>query len=215
MPGPQATQVLSSTRAAISSLKGIEEDHGDLNDVEELPAAFAQVAKHLPAVCKALQSARLHIQKREDDNTWAEMKKPMDGCKAKADRLEGVYGKVVPSAPAQKMERYREAVSGLGKEGRVEVLMEAILRDVKGLLTVDGGMEAATESDLRELADITAEVLAIPPSLQGDGSALGIHNYGPGPQNVVTGDGHQYNNNNTGNQFNGSTFHGVNPFSRE
>ncbi|KAK8087710.1 hypothetical protein PG997_002671 [Apiospora hydei] len=215
MLGPEATHVRNSVRDVKSALENLGNDYSNPSDPEELPAAFAEVLKHLPPVCDALACAKAQIEQRKDESTWAEVKDSMDQCKAKASSLESIYGKVVPSAAAQRMERYRNAVRGLGKGGRVEVLMEGILRDVKVLLTVDEGMKVAAEGHIRTLAEVMAQVSAIPPSLQDDGSASGIYNYGSGPQNVVTGEGQQYNNNNTGNQFNGSTFHGVDPFSHD
>ncbi|KAK1954519.1 hypothetical protein LY78DRAFT_594055 [Colletotrichum sublineola] len=212
MPGPQATKVSYSIRAGISSLQDIREIHGNLDDVEDLPASFAEVGNHLPVIYEALKFARHRVQKSEDDSIWTDVIRTMDGCKATADRLEGVYGKVVSSAPAQRMERYRDSVSGMGKEGLVEALMEAILLDVDVLLMVDEKMKVAAESHLATLAEIMSHVSAIPPSLHGDSSASGFYNYGSGPQNVVAGDWQQYNNNGQGYQFNETTFHGVDPF---
>ncbi|KAK8041564.1 hypothetical protein PG994_014571 [Apiospora phragmitis] len=158
-------------------------------DAEALPAAFTEILKHLPPVCEALTCALAQIEQREDDSTWAEVKDSMDQCKAKAGILESIYGKVVPSVAAQRIERYRDAM--------------------------DEGMKVAPEAHLRTLAEVMTQVSAISPSLQDDGSASGIYNCGSGPQSVNTGLGEQFNNNKDGFQFNHSTFSGFDPLNQE
>ncbi|KAL5610682.1 hypothetical protein FOBRF1_006799 [Fusarium oxysporum] len=215
MPGPEATQVLALIRATISILKSAEEVHGDADDAKSLPPAFHDVAKHLQVVCDALDIAQKQIRQRKDDSACAETKPSVEECKGKAARLENLFLKVVPSAAAETTERYREAVRELGKGSRVETLMKGIMEDVHLLLTVDDEMKAAAESQLRSLVEAMKEVSAIPPSLQDESPAFGIHNYGSGPQNVVMGNGPQHNNNGQGQQFIDSTFHGVDPFHRQ
>ncbi|RYP06063.1 hypothetical protein DL765_009635 [Monosporascus sp. GIB2] len=208
MPGPEATHVLSLARATISTLKSIEEIHSDLSDAESLPPAFQAVAKHLQVVYRALKTAQKQIRHRKDDSTCGEMKPSVAESKDKAARLEELFRRVVPSAAAQRVERYREAVREMGKGNRVETLMKDIMEDVQLLLTVDDEMRAAAESQLGVLVEAMKEVSAIPPSLQDESPASGINNFGSGPQNVNTGNGTQNNSNGPGQQFINGTFHG-------
>jgi len=212
MAGPEAAQVLSLIRATISSLKSIEEVHCDASDAESLPPAFPAVAKHLRVVYDALETAQKQIRQRNDDSTCGEMKPTAAECKEKASRLEGVFLQVVPSAVDKRKESYREAVheASTGKDNRVEVIMKGIIEDVRLLLMVDEEMKTAAALQLGTLAEAMREVSTIPLSLPVENPASGIHNYGPGPQNVNLGGGSQYNNY-RGQQFVGGTFHGFNP----
>jgi len=211
MPGPEAVQILALARAAISSLESIREVYGDARDPESLPPAFLDVAKHIQLVYNALETAQRQIRGRQDDSACEEMKPSMTECKGKAARLEALFVRVVPAAAAERTERYREAVREMGKGNRVETLMKGIMEDVKLILTADGEMQAAADSQLGTLVKAMKEVSAIPSSLQEESPASGINNYGPGPQNIVMGDGPQHNNNGPGQQFIGGAFHGYNP----
>lgn len=131
-------------------------------------------------------------------------------CQRKADCLKKLFSKVIPSD--NKMECYRMAVREIDNKSHVETFMRDAMEDVKLLLTVDDEMQLATKSHLELLIISMEKVSAIPQSLQDESPALGIHNYGSGPQNVNTGSGPQNNNNDKGIQVNGGTFHGINPF---
>ncbi|KAL7918349.1 hypothetical protein ACQKWADRAFT_304398 [Trichoderma austrokoningii] len=228
MPGPLATEVAILIKAAFSTFENISDIYGDTVNTESLPAtnveslqpsnaesplpAFHDVARHVPTVCEILQVIREHIRKRKNDGTCAGMKSIAEECKRKADCLEKLFLKVIPSAADKKMECYRIAVREMGNESRVEDLMKDAMKNIKLLLTIDEQMQLATKSHLELLTKSIKEVSAIPQSLQDESPALGFHNYGSGPQNVNTGSGPQNNNNDKGIQVNGGTFHNVNPF---
>jgi hypothetical protein len=226
MPGPLATEVATVIKAVLSTFENINDIYQDStnaesipaakfeslppSDAESLPPAFHDVEKHVPTVCGILQVIREHIRKRKDDSTCAGMKSIAEECKNKADRLEELFSKVIPSG--MKMESYRMAVREMDNKSRVEDLMKDAMKSIKLLLTVDEEIQLATKSQLELLVKSIKEVSAIPQSLQDESPALGIHNYGSGPQNVNTGSGPQNNNNDKGIQVNGGTFHNVNPF---
>ncbi|GFP58958.1 hypothetical protein TASIC1_0011032500 [Trichoderma asperellum] len=212
MPGPVATEVVSLVRATMSKLESVGDIYGDTDNAEGLPPAFHEVGKHVSTVYHALKMSKEQILQRKDDSSCAEMKPSAEDCKRKADCLEKLFSKVVPSAANEKMENYRMAVRELGNESRVETLMRDAMEDVKLLLTVDDEMQLATKSQLELLVKSIEEVSAIPQSLQDESPTLSIQNNGSGPQNVCTGNGPQNNNNGLGMQVNGGTFHNINPF---
>lgn len=218
MPGPLAAEVVSLVNDTVSKFEyiskiysvAIKAENNPTANAEDLPSAFHDVGKHVPTVRDALKAIEDHIWQRQDDKTCTGMKTIAEECEGKADCLKKLFSKVVPSD--KKMESYRMAVRETDNKSRVEDLMKDAMQDVKLLLTVDGEMQMATNSHLELLDKSMEEVSAIPQSLQDESPALGIHNYGSGPQNVNTGSGPQNNNNDKGIQVNGGTFHNVNPF---
>lgn len=218
MPGPEAIEVASLVNDTTSKfeyinkiyLAAVNAEHHPTASAEGLPHAFHDVGKHVPTVRNALKAIEDHIWQRQDDKTCTGMKAVAEECEYKVNCLKKLFSKVIPSD--KKVECYRMTVREIGNESRVEDLMKGAMQDVKLLLTVDDEMQAATKSHLEELIKSMEEVSAIPQSLQDESPALGIHNYGSGPQNVHTGSGPQNNNNDKGIQVNGGTFHNVNPF---
>lgn len=132
-----------------------------------------------------------------------------ENCEGKVARLKTLFVEVVPTRAAQRVERYRTTVRELGAGSRVETLMKSAMEDVISLLTVDKDLKLAAEPHLEKLAEAKKKVSEIPPSLPDESSAQGIHNYGPGPQNVHTGVGPQNNNNGDGFQITGGTWDGT------
>ncbi|KAL7894196.1 hypothetical protein HDV63DRAFT_390042 [Trichoderma sp. SZMC 28014] len=218
MPGPLATEVAALIRAALSAFQSVGEIYADAanteslppSNAESLPPAFHDVGKHVKTVCEVLEEIRKHVRERKDDGTCAEMKSIAEKCKPKAECVEKLFSKVIPSD--RKMECYRMVVRDMGNDSRIEDLMMDAMKTMKQLLTIDDEMQLATKLQLELLVSSMKEVSAIPQSLQDESPALGIHNYGSGPQNVNTGSGPQNNNNDKGIQVNGGTFHNVNPF---
>lgn len=218
MPGPLAAEVVSLVNDTVSKFEyiskiysaAIKAENNPTANAEDLPSAFHDVGKHVPIVRDALKAIEDHIWQRQDDKTCTGMKTIAEECEGKADCLKKLFSKVVPSD--KKMESYRMAVRDLDNKNRVEDLMKDAMQDVKLLLTVDDEMQLATKSHIELLDKSMEEVSAIPQSLQDESPALGIHNYGSGPQNVNTGSGPQNNNNDKGIQVNGGTFTNVNPF---
>lgn len=147
MPGPLATEVATLIRAALSAFQNVGEIYGDTaspeslpatnneslppSNAESLPPAFHDVGKHVETVCKALEKIKTHVRGRKDDSTCAEMKPIAEECKRKAECLEKLFSRVVPSAADKKMECYRMMVQKMGGESRIEDLMLDAMKNVK------------------------------------------------------------------------------------
>ncbi|ETS77350.1 hypothetical protein PFICI_11224 [Pestalotiopsis fici W106-1] len=192
MAGPQATQFLSLAKRTVQNLENTAEEY-DLMNLENLPIAFLEVGK--------------------DDSIYEDAIPLVGECKAKADRLEQLFSRVVPSPPIQRLEVYRGTVRELGRGNRVETLLKSIMEDIKVLLLFDKDMKSALENQVQALVEAIQKVAAIPPSLPDETEGSSINNYGTGFHNVNTGTGPQNNNNASGQQFIGGTFSGFNPSS--
>lgn len=202
MSGSEVIGLISGLVAIIDAATKI---YSTVSDVSGLPEAFRDASTRLPLVRETLQTALQNLEMSDpDDSLYQAIKPVLDGCKQKAQRLEEVFRKVIPSASASRMERYLHAVRTLGKGSLVESLMQGILRDVQ-LLAHNRVMKLATDEQLGELARAEDEVSATPPSLPPQ-CLSSISNSGPGIQNVNIGGGTQINNNGSGQQFVGGTF---------
>ncbi|KAI2793112.1 hypothetical protein POX_b03160 [Penicillium oxalicum] len=204
MSGAEAIGLISGVIAIIDATIKI---YSAVSDVSGLPEAFRDTSTRLPLVRETLQSALQNLEMSDpEDSLYQAIKPVLDSCEQKASRLEEIFRTVIPSASASRMERYLRAVRTLGKGSLVESLMQGMLRDVQ-LLAHNRVMKLATDEQLGELARAEDEVSAIPPSLPPQ-CLRSISNSGPGIQNVNTGGGTQNNNNRSGQQFIGGTFHG-------
>lgn len=161
------------------------------------------MAKKVELVVGTLRIAKTHILKSTpDEKSCKEIKPTVERCKEKASRLENIFHQVVPQASTPRPERYRLAVTALGKGNRVETLMKGMLEDVK-LLAGNQAVKAATEAEIGKLVKAIEELVAMPPSLSEDTPGNSINNYGSGTVNANTGEGTQNNNTGSGKQFNG------------
>jgi alkaline phosphatase len=186
--------LISGIVAIVNTTKKI---YDAANDAEGLPGAFREVAAKLPVVIDILDNAKACMHRPEmDANTCKAMKEIFESCTVKAKQLEDIFQKVVPKDGEQRLVRYWKAARTVGKGGRVEHLMEAILKSLD-LLGNSLQFAAAIKTKL-EMA--IAEVSAIPPSLPDNFEDMsgGINNLGSGPQNVNSGSGSQTNNTNSG-----------------
>ncbi|OCK76161.1 SesA protein, partial [Lepidopterella palustris CBS 459.81] len=186
-----------------STLDTTAEVYANIKDGEDLPQAFHEVAKKVELVVGTLRIAKTHILKSTpDEKSCKEIKPTVERCKEKASRLENIFHQVVPQASTPRPERYRLAVTALGKGNRVETLMKGMLEDVK-LLAGNQAVKAATEAEIGKLVKAIEELVAMPPSLSEDTPGNSINNYGSGTVNANTGEGTQNNNTGSGKQFNG------------
>ncbi|OBT62451.1 hypothetical protein VE03_08607 [Pseudogymnoascus sp. 23342-1-I1] len=163
-------------------------------DPKGQPEAFRQVAARLPLVLSILEKAKLEAKKL-DEAAQEDLEKVVEACKEKAEKLSKIFKKVLPGDEDGRIDRYKKAVSAPFKGGRVEELMEGILRDAQ-LIATDKVMGIATEEQSKELADAIKEMKEIPSCLSDEigsvsqmhnGSGHNIANTGPGSTNIQSG----------------------------
>lgn len=131
------------------------------------------------------------------------MEKVLESCKEKAEKLNKIFKKVIPRGKDGRLDRYRKAVSAPFNGGRVEELMEGILRDAQ-LIATDKLRGIATEQQVEELGEAIKEMTEMSSSLPDETSSVSqthsssghnIANTGPGnTNNIQSGrSGKQYN----------------------
>ncbi|KAJ5454417.1 uncharacterized protein N7458_005373 [Penicillium daleae] len=148
----------------ISIVDAIKTVYDAAQDAKGQPDAFRQVAARLPLVIKILESAKARAQSL-DETAQEALEPTLKSCKVKAETLQEIFHKVVRKDDDKWYDRYKKAVKGaLGKQSRVEGLMEGILKDVY-LLVSEKLMGTATEAEVEEIKETMKEMKDMPSSL--------------------------------------------------
>lgn len=194
--------VVGLVASVIGIIDGVKTVWDAVKDPKGQPEAFRQVAARLPLVLSILEKAKSEAKKL-DEAAQEDLEKVLESCKEKAEKLNKIFKKVLPGDEDGRLGRYRKAVSAPFKGGRVEELMEGILRDAQ-LIVTDKLIGVATEEQVKELLDAIKEMKEMPSSLNDEtgsvsqthsGSGHNIANTGPGNTNNIQsgGSGSQYN----------------------
>lgn len=101
------------------------------------------MATRLPLVLSIFEKAKSEAKKL-DEAAQDDLEKVLGSCKEKAEKLNKIFKKVLPGDADVQLGRYRKAVSAPFKGGRVEELIEDILRDTQ-LIATDKLIGVATE----------------------------------------------------------------------
>jgi hypothetical protein len=127
----------------------------------------------------------------------------LESCKAKAEALQKIFQKVIRKDDDKWYDRYKKAVGTLGKQGRVEGLMEGILKDIH-VLACEKLVGTATGAEVKEIEEAMKQMKDMPSSLQDEtGDALHQQHRGSGDNigatggsvlNLHKGTGDQYHN---------------------
>ncbi len=205
----EAGTVISLISGVITIIQATKTVYDTAKDAKGQPEAFRQVAIRLPLVNQILHGAKERTETLDEPAREA-LKPILESCKAKAENLEILFRRVVRKDDDKWYDRYKKAVGTLVKSGRVECLMEGILKDVQ-VLIYERLTETATDIQLKELEEAIKEMNEMPPSLPNDaGSLIQTHNgsgdnighTGPGTMNIHKGSGDLYHNEISG----GATF---------
>ena len=165
MSGAEAVAILGIISSVISIVDGTKQVYDAASNTNGLPEAFREVATRLPMVRDILDSVKQHINGGDTKKeSYKAAKNVVEDCQSKAQNLEKLFQKVIPSDSASRAKKYLLAVRTLGKGNRVETLMKGMLEDLQ-LLAIDHGMVTETETREKELAKAIEEVAALQPSL--------------------------------------------------
>jgi hypothetical protein len=208
MSGAEAAFVVGLISGAISIIEAIKTVYDAAKDAQGQPEAFRQVAARLPLVIKILHSARERAQALGETAQEA-LEPTLESCKAKAEALREIFQKVVRKNDDKWYDRYKKTVVGvLGKQGRVEGLMEGILKDIY-VLACEKLMGTATDAEVKEIKEAMKQMKDMPSSLpeettdalhqQHSGSGDNIGATGGSVLNLHKGTGDQYHNEIAGN----------------
>jgi len=197
----EAGTVIGLISAVITILETTKKVYDAAKDAKGQPEAFRQVAARLPLVNEILQSAKERTQTLEESAREA-LKPILKSCKLKAENLEKIFQEVVRKDDDKWYDRYKKAISILGKGDTVEYLMEGILKDIQ-VFACERLMGTATDTQIKELEDAIKEMNEMPPSLPDEarsviqthsGSGDNIGHTGPGTMNIHKGSGDLYHN---------------------
>jgi len=109
-------------------------------------------------------------------------------CKAKAEKLQEIFQKVVRKDDDKWFDRYKKALRTLGKGDKVECLMEGIMRDTQ-LLACEKPMGIADDTQVKELEEGIKVMEEMPSSLQEEMGSVTQNHRGSGNNNANTGRG--------------------------
>ncbi|THC90379.1 hypothetical protein EYZ11_010160 [Aspergillus tanneri] len=200
----QASEVMFAIDNTLLTLEHVTGVSSHINNADDLPKAFNEVAVRVPLVIQTLTVVKSHVQGEEREEKFCQdVKHSVDECNGRALRLKEIFSKVLQPNDTPRMERYRSAARG--RDGQVEVLMKLMLEN---MLTIAKYLAilGLTTVQVNELEVAIQDISALPSSLPEEGIPYSFYNYGLGHQNVNTGTGDQNNNTGAGYQFNGNSF---------
>ena len=149
------------------------------------------MAARLPLVNEILHSAKERT-KTLDESTQETLEPILESCKAKAENLKKLFQKVIRKDDDKWYDRYKKALGTLGKEGKVECLMEGILKDIQ-VLACERLMGTATDAQVKEIEEAIKQMNEMPSSLPDEagginqthtGSGDNIGHSGPGTMTI-------------------------------
>jgi hypothetical protein len=154
----------------IASIRGIidgaKQVFDAVKDTQGQPEAFRQVHARLQLVKAILLEAQTKAATFNDPGALEPLLK---SCKAKAERLQELFLKVIRKDDPKWYDRYKSALRTLGKGEKVESLMEGILKDIQ-VLACEKLMGTATEAQVKELEEAIRDINEMPPSITDEAS---------------------------------------------
>jgi vacuolar-type H+-ATPase subunit E/Vma4 len=181
MSGAEAGFVISLISGLISIIEATKTIYDAAKDAKGQPEEFRQVAARLRLVIEILHRAEARAQTL-DEMAQEALEPILESCKAKAESLKKIFQKVIRKDDDKWYDRYKKALSALGKGDRVECLMEGILKDIQ-LLACERLKGTATEAQVREIEEAIKEMKEMPSSIpdeaggqihSGSGDNIGI-----------------------------------------
>jgi len=195
--------VLGIISSLISIIDATKQVYDAIEDEAGLPKNFKKSATKLPLISKLLEDAERYVDSVANESIKSAFTPTLEHCRVQATHLRQLFEKVMPEEGDSRLDRYVKAAQTIGKGGRVESLVRAILDDLQLLATTFP--EVATLRGKENLAKAIEEVTGMDPSLPNGFEQMPAYaHYGSGAQNNNTSDGTQNNNNSTGNQNNGA-----------
>jgi N-terminal domain on NACHT_NTPase and P-loop NTPases len=180
---------------------------GNIKDAGDLPKVFREVTEWLPLVGHILKAVEGPIKEDKPDErlNLDAMECTLKSCNKAATNLGKLYQAVTDAPHDSKRGCYYEHVRRLGKGKEAEALVKEMLQHAQ-ILARNPAIKP-TPKKAKNLPTAITEVSKIEPSVPKHifESSSHIANYGPGTQNVITGDGTQNNHLGNGNQYNAET----------
>jgi translation initiation factor 2 beta subunit (eIF-2beta)/eIF-5 len=206
----EASSIIGIVSGVIAIVDGIKKVYDAAGDAEGLPVAFRSVAERLHLIRETLKAVEEQLGTATmDKDSYQAIKSNVERAKVKAEQLDTIFEKCVPSADASRYDRYVAALRTLGKGHKVEILMKELLESVQDIAN-QRAIRAVTEEHITKLVEAIENVSAIEPSVSDetiDGSG-GIGKYvhtGPGDLYSAEGHAEQYNAKDNARQYRAQT----------
>jgi hypothetical protein len=183
----EAGTVIGLISGVISIIEATKKIYDAAKDAKGQPEAFRQVAARLPLVNDILQTAKERAQTL-DESAQDALRPILKSCNAKAEGLQTLFEKVVRKDDDKWYDRYKTALSTLGKGDKVECLMEGILTDIQ-VLACERLMGTVTNAQIKELDEAIKEMNEMPPSLPDEAGSVNQTHSGSGDNIGVTAAG--------------------------
>lgn len=121
------------------------------------------MAARLPLVIEILHSAKAKAHAL-DGTAEEALAHTLKSCKAKAEKLQEIFQKVIRKDDDKWYDRYKKALNTLGKGDKVECLMEGILKDIQ-VLVYERLKGTATETQVKEIEEAIKQMNEMPSSI--------------------------------------------------
>lgn len=190
MSGAEATFVVGLVSGVISIIDATKKIYDAAKDAEGQPEAFRQVAARLPLVIEILHSAEAKTRAL-NETAQDPLEHILKSCKAKAEKLQEIFHKVIRKDDDKWYDRYMRALSTLGKGDKVESLMGEILKDVQ-VIACEKLEGTATDDQLKKLEEAIKEMKEIPSSLTDEAGTVTQTHSGSGDNIGHSGSGNIY-----------------------
>jgi N-terminal domain on NACHT_NTPase and P-loop NTPases len=190
MSGAEASFVVGLISGVISIVEATKRVYDAAKDAKGQPEAFRQVVARLPLVIDILRSVETRAQEL-DEQVEEALEHILKSCKAKAEKLQEIFQKVVRKDDDKWYDRYKKAVATVGKGAKVENLLGEILKDIQ-VIACEKLEGTATGAQVKELEQAIKEMNEMSHSLQEQTGGVTQHHYGSGNNNVNTGEGFQH-----------------------
>lgn len=146
--------VIGSIIAIVDKVTGIVKT---AKDVDGLPETFRLAFEKLPIISDTLSTTKTTLEANKASEVPKSVADTVERCKARVVALEILLNKVMPSDKASMLKRYYKAVTAAlsGKEGKVEVLIKAMLEDILLLASFKTMAMLGTEEVIRTITVMT------------------------------------------------------------
>jgi hypothetical protein len=158
-------EVLGLIGNIISITETIIEVYDAFKDLHGLPDAFQEVNKRLPLVEQTLQDVKTQWKNIKSAEEAKAIQTLLTGCQDKSKELERIFNGIAKSSKDNfVVSAYKSVIGKLGKKGRVETLMDDILKDLS-VLVAHKVFQEATQKRVETLNKSRQELASVPPSL--------------------------------------------------
>jgi hypothetical protein len=158
-------EVFSLIVNIISVTETIIEVYGAIKDLHGLPDAFHEVNKRLPLAAKTLLDVKTqakNIQSPEEGRAIVTILKSSQG---KAKELDTIFNEIAKNSKDNfVVSVYKAVIAKIGKKGRVETLMDGILKDLSVLVAYQV-FQTSAQKHVEDLKKARKELAEVPPSL--------------------------------------------------